>query len=123
MRTAMRSLALTFALTLGPGAASADVGVLDLFNMGCDVTGSHAHGCLVTSMKGPGVPGELARGSKTGEACGWNLLALISVGDVRIETAMKNGGISQVSSVDYEAFQLVPFFYGYGRFCTVVHGN
>ena len=122
MRSALGMLVLAFALVLMAGSARAqDVG--SFVNWGCQGVQSHANGCFVTSMQGPGEPGDIARGSKVGKACGWNLLALISVGDVRIETAMKNGGITRVSSVDYEAFQLVPFLYGYGRYCTVVTGE
>ena len=122
MRNLPAILAAASALALGASTARAqDIG--NFINFGCQGVHSHINGCFVTSIQGPGEPGDIPRGQKVGKACGWNLLALISVGDVRIETAMKNGGITQVSSVDYEAFQLVPFFYGYGRFCTVVHGN
>ena len=44
----------------------------------CSMVSSHNHGCVVTRMKGPGFPGELARGSKVGKACAWNLLYLYS---------------------------------------------
>ena len=100
----------------------ADV-MIDLFNTGCIVTGSHSHGCLMTNVKGPGGSGSLAKGSKSGKACGYNILALFSWGDVRITTAMTNGGISEVSSIDYDAFELIPGFYGFSRFCTVVNGE
>ena len=72
--------------------------------------------------EGPGGSGDLARGSKEGRACGWNLLALISVGDVRITTAMEKGGITEVSAVDHYAFELIPGFYGFSRYCTIVTG-
>ena len=112
------------ALVLASASSSAraqDIG--NLFNTGCIVTASNAHGCFLTTARGPGAPGELARGSKEGKACGWNLLALISVGDVRITTAMEQGGISKISSVDHYAFELIPGFYGFSRYCTIVSGE
>ncbi len=94
----------------------------------CSMVSSHNHGCVVTRMKGPGFPGELARGSKVGKACAWNLLYLFAAGDVRIATAMSDGGISKVSSVDYEVFELLPVTSAYvaplfARYCTVVTGE
>ena len=89
---------------------------------------SHNHGCLMTHMKGPGAPGELARGSKEGKACAWNFLALFASGDVRIATAMRDGGITQISFIDYQVFELLPIASAYilpiyGRYCTVVTGE
>ena len=97
--------------------------LIRLFNMGCAVNVSDSHGCFMTNVKGPGGSGPLARGSKSGRACGYNILALFSWGDVRITTAMEKGGISEVSSIDYDAFELIPGFYGFSRYCTVVNGE
>jgi len=117
-------LAVCMTATILAPPATAQVGLLDLFNTGCRVTNSPVQGCLVAAnVKGPGAPGELARGSKKGQACGFNILALFSWGDVRIATAMKNGGISEISAVDSKSFELVPGFYGFSRYCTVVSGD
>jgi hypothetical protein len=104
----------------------------------CELARGHAHGCLWTSIKGPGSPGphapeydEYARtgaSPKVGKACGWNLLHLVAVGDVRIATAMRDGGITKISSVDYQTNELLtglsavlqPLF---ARYCTVVTGE
>jgi len=99
------------------------VGLKQLFNTGCVMTRANSHGCFMTNVKGPVVTGSLARGSKSGRACGYNVLALFSWGDVRITTAIENAGISEVSSVDYTAFELIPGFYGFSRYCTVVNGE
>ena len=123
MKQAAALIAVLALVGVPAGTASADVPIFRLFNTGCRITASPAHGCFLTSVKGPGFPGPLARGSKEGRACGWNLLALISVGDVRIQTAMRNGGISDVSSVDSYSFELIPGFYGFSRYCTVVSGE
>lgn len=104
--------------------ATADVGVVDLINTGCEGASTPAWGCALTAnVKGPGAPGELARGSREGQACAYNILSLFAWGDVRIKTAMQNGGITEISSVDSKTFQLLPLFYGFSRYCTVVSGE
>ena len=113
-----------FALSaMSPRSGLANSVMLDLFNTGCIITAAHAHGCFMTNAKGPGGSGPLARGTKSGRACGYNILALFTWGDVRITTAIQNGGISEVSSIDYDAFELIPGFYGFSRYCTVVNGE
>ena len=121
MRTASTIAVLLLAFAPA-GSVSAD-GVMNLFNTGCAITDSPAHGCFSSSLRGPVAAGEPGIPTKQGEACGWNLLALISVGDVRITTAMKNGGITKITSVDKRVFELIPGFYGYSRYCTVVNGE
>jgi len=117
-------LAFCVAVVLVAPPAAADIGIGNLFNTGCEVTATPARGCLITAnVKGPGAPGALARGSKEGQACGYNILSLFAWGDVRIATAMKNGGITQISSADSKSFELVPGFYGFARYCTVVSGE
>jgi hypothetical protein len=61
--------------------------------------------------------------AREGRACAWNVLALVAVGDARISTAMRNGGITRLASVDYANFELVPWYLGFSRFCTVVRGE
>lgn len=48
------------------------------------------------------------------------MLALVAVGDVRVSTAKRNGGITRVASVEYDTFELVPYYRVYSRYCTVV---
>lgn len=55
---------------------------------------------------------------KTGRACGQNLLGLVNNGDISVETAMKNGRISRVVSVEKEAKRMVVM----SEICTVVKG-
>ncbi len=45
------------------------------------------------------------------------------MGDVRVETAKRNGGISSVSSIDSQTFELIPYWGVFTRYCTVVTGN
>jgi hypothetical protein len=112
------------AVVVGPAATARADGIVDLINIGCQTVATPANSCVLTAnVKGPGAPGELGQGSKEGQACGYNVLALFSWGDVRIATAMKNGGITKISSVDSKSFQLLPILYGFGRYCTVVSGE
>ena len=123
MRMVLRAI-LIVALLVGTSApAGATVNWTTFFNLGCALTDSPIHGCAFTGAKGPVAPGELGRGSKTGEACGWSFLALFARGDMRITTAMKNGGITKISSIDKRVVEVVPGFYIFGRYCTVVTGE
>jgi hypothetical protein len=124
MRILLGALSLAVLLAAPSAALAGDVGIADIFNTGCRVTASPVQGCfMAANVRGPGFPGELARGSRVGQACGWNLLALFTWGDVRISTAMRNGGLSKISSVDSKSFELLPGFYGVSRYCTVVSGE
>ncbi len=97
---------------------------LSLFNTGCKVGRSAINGCLITNATSPIAPGPLSGlGSKEGRACGWNILSLFAWGDLRITTAMADGGITEISSIDSSAFELIPGFYGINHYCTVVSGN
>ncbi len=95
---------------------------------GCAMVASHMSGCLVTNMGGPGETVSGAAAQKEGRACAINVLRMVAVGDMRIETAKRDGGITKISTVDYESFEILPiqinFFPGlYGRYCTVVRGE
>lgn len=59
-------------------------------------------------------------GNKTGTACTQNYVGVVTMGDSSIEAAKKAGGISRVSSVDYEYFTILGF---YGKVCTIVKGS
>lgn len=58
--------------------------------------------------------------NKTGRACMNSVLALVAFGDASVETAMRNGGIKNVATVNYEVKNILGF---YGSYCTVVSGN
>jgi len=59
-------------------------------------------------------------GRKRGEACTTNILGLVTSGDGTLSAAMKNSGITVVSSVDryYKSVMGV-----WGRVCLIVTGN
>jgi len=60
-----------------------------------------------------------ATGTKVGRACGRNILGLVIDGDMSVETAKKNGRITQVTSVDKE----IKSYAVYAEVCTVVTGR
>lgn len=123
MRWTVAMWAVVGILMLPAIAKSDEFDALSVFNMGCHVAASPANGCLLTDVVGPMAPGEDGLGSRRGEACGWNVLALFAWGDLRIETAKRNGEITKVTSVGTRTFSLVPGFYGVTKYCTVVSGD
>ena len=119
----MRTLLLVGAFALAMVAGSATEGRAQEF-LPCQVGDAVTHGCVMTAnVMTPGQPGPQATGSRTGQACAWNVLRLVAWGDVRVATAMRNGGISELSSVDGKTFELVPYWGVLTRYCTVVSGN
>jgi hypothetical protein len=59
-------------------------------------------GALYTELKLP-ITATGIQGKKVGTAECRSVLSLVATGDCSIETAKKNGGISKVSGVDWEA--------------------
>jgi len=57
---------------------------------------------------------------KTGKACSFSVLSLVSGGDGSIAEAKKDGGITSVSTIDYSVNNVLGF---YGRYCTIVTGK
>jgi hypothetical protein len=60
----------------------------------------------------------VSNGDKVGKACARNILGVI-VGDASIDAAKKNGGITQIASVDKEVSALLV----YAEVCTIVTGK
>lgn len=58
------------------------------------------------------------KGTKTGKACGKNILGIIAEGDITVDAAKKNGGISTITSVSKEVKNMFIF----SEVCTVVKG-
>ncbi|MCL2888407.1 MAG: TRL-like family protein [Elusimicrobia bacterium] len=58
-------------------------------------------------------------GTKTGKACGTNILSIFSSGDMSVEAAKANGKIKTVATVDREITNYVV----YAKVCTVVTGS
>jgi len=84
----------------------------------------------ITSHTGPGFiytdhfEGDLVTanqaGRRRGEACSSNILGLVTSGDGSVSAAMKNGGITVVSSVDHHYSSVLGIW---GKVCLIVTGN
>jgi hypothetical protein len=59
-------------------------------------------------------------GNRVGEACVVSYLGAYAKGDATIETARRNGGIREVSSVDETATSILGI---YAKYCTIVRGK
>ncbi len=58
-------------------------------------------------------------GTKEGKACGKNVLWLFASGDMSVETAKKNGKITNITSITTEVNNMLVM----SELCTVVRGN
>ncbi|MCX7811020.1 MAG: TRL-like family protein [Leptospiraceae bacterium] len=90
-----------------------------LFALNCATPGFGPNGGLFTSAK-IGTYGTGKPASKTGEACASSILGLVAIGDASVEAAKSQGGINDVSYVDYQTFSILGL---YAKLCTVVRGN
>lgn len=59
-------------------------------------------------------------GAKTGESCAMSILGVVGLGDASIASAAKAGGVTKVSTVDSDNFQVLGV---YAKNCTVVTGE
>ena len=59
-------------------------------------------------------------GRKRGEACTQNILGLFTFGDGSLSAAMKNGGVTAVSSADRHYHSVMGVW---GKVCLIVTGN
>jgi len=60
------------------------------------------------------------KSTKVGVAKSQSILGLVALGDASIETAARNGGISRISHVDYEARNILGVI---GEYTTTVYGE
>jgi hypothetical protein len=58
-------------------------------------------------------------GRKRGQSCTMNIMGLFTSGDASLSAAMKNGGITVVSSVDRYYQSILGI---YGKMCVIVTG-
>ena len=59
-------------------------------------------------------------GNRVGEACAKSILGLVAWGDASIEAGRRNGGITQITSVDASTWSILGV---YGSYCTMVRGK
>ncbi len=60
-------------------------------------------GFLYTDMKGPHTVTSNPIANKVGSAEATSILGIVATGDASISTAARNGGITKISHVDYQA--------------------
>lgn len=109
----MRSLLRGLVLTLGLGVAT-------LYFSGCyaGVTGQNA--IIFADANIPNGAGGASGSTKEGTAECKNIMGLVFFGDCSVETAAKNGKITQIKSVDTKVFNILGF---YATYTTIVKGN
>ncbi len=90
-----------------------------IFVMGCATP--IPIGVAVTDLKLPVVvTSNIAKSSKVGTAECKSYFGLVATGDVSIETAMKNGGITKVHYVDWEVNNILGII---GTYKIIVYGE
>lgn len=95
------------------------LGTISVFVSGCATP--VPYGAIFTEVKMPvAASNEGVTGQKIGTAKCTSILGLIATGDSSIETAAKNGGISQISHVDYEVRNILGLI---GEYTTKVYGR
>lgn len=87
---------------------------------GCGFVADGPFGWFVTHYRKAVAKGPSDEGHKTGYACIYAAFGAISLGDASIDTAMRNGGIKDVYSVDTENLSIMGV---YTKQCTVVLGK
>lgn len=70
-------------------------------------------GGIVTNVTYDGSVSAEQGGEKQGKSKCHSILGIVGYGDCSIEAAKKNGGISMVSSVDYDFFTVLGIYAGY----------
>ena len=88
------------------------------FSTGC-VQSPTGPGLIYMNVKGPLGPAGGTGTSRKGKACARVVLALFAWGDASLETAKRDGAITQVTTIDHESKN----FLGFGSFCTIVYGE
>lgn len=76
-------------------------------------------GIIYMNVKGPLGPAGGTSTPKQGKSCARVMLALFAWGDASIEAAKRSAGITRVTTIDHESFNLL----GFGSFCTIVYGE
>lgn len=89
-----------------------------VFGAGC-IQSPTGPGLIYMNVKGPLGPALGTSAPLRGKACANVVFHLFAWGDASIESAKRDGQITNVTTVDHESFN----FIGFGSFCTVVHGS
>jgi hypothetical protein len=96
------------------------VATIGLTATGCMTVASPVAGWVFTDAKYGDTATTATAATKEGRACATSILAMVATGDASVAAAKANGGITEVSSVDHTAKNILGVF---GEFCTVVKGR
>lgn len=58
--------------------------------------------------------------SRSGKACGFNILGLVSWGESTVEEAKRDGNITNVATIDRDYFGVLGIF---AKSCLIIKGN
>jgi hypothetical protein len=100
--------------------AVAVLALLAVGTTGCGFVADGPFGWGYTASKTAVSTGSAKTGTKKGSACVTGFFGFISIGDASIGTAMKNGGIKEIFSVDKDNLSV---FGTYTKQCTIVTGE
>ncbi|MBF0557099.1 MAG: hypothetical protein HQK96_21505 [Nitrospirae bacterium] len=96
------------------------IAMMLLFLAGCGFVADGPVGWVYTDTTMPVSMGTAQSGTKAGRGCIHSFFGAISIGNGSIETAMKDGGIKNVYTVNKENLSI---FGTYTRQCTLVSGE
>ena len=88
------------------------------FGTGC-VQSPTGPALIYMDVKGPLMPAGGTATTKMGKSCARVFLALFAWGDASIESAKRDAGIIEVTTLDHERFNFV----GFGPLFTLVYGR
>jgi hypothetical protein len=95
------------------------LGCVSLITSSCGLAPSQLGSSLISTTREPVFVTTNTGYSKEGKACGQNILGIFAMGDMSIETAKKNGGITNISAVEKTVNNKVVI----ADVCTIVKGN
>lgn len=100
--------------------AMAMIGVGFLSLTACQPVASPLVGVFFNDTKYGYIATTNTNATKEGKACAQTILGLVATGDASISAAKANGGITQVSHIDYSAKSILGII---GDWCTIVKGQ
>lgn len=98
----------------------AAISVVCLALGGCQIVQTPAIGIIFTEVKYGDFATASTGASKEGKACATSILGWVATGDASVTAAKAAGGITNVSTIDHTAKNIVGIF---GEWCTVVKGS
>ncbi|MDH3212248.1 MAG: TRL-like family protein [Myxococcales bacterium] len=92
---------------------------LSWFSIGCANVVTPTLGVIYTRVTW-GSDANGPTGPKRGEACVRSVMGIVAVGDAGIAAAARQGGIQNVTAMEYRSERTMGFV---SRFCTIAYGS